>query len=260
MFSYLAMNVAAGHYKKGIVDESPGASPLMAVGSSAGGSPLLAHLKRDIILLYREPTVAMQILPLILFVLLFPYLAGDRQPGMVGNMALSIPVAMFALMFGSQLGSRLIPMERLGFCWNLLIPGGNRLMLLGKFVLGLSTISLFMVMVGLVHMATSTVSGFEYIILLTAFSYIGFGLGLPISIVYGNFAWEHPKQMLKGGGFFIMIFLVIIAGFAIYLGISFMREFISPIILLPTVSIAILAFALTYSSMKLANFEWVSSV
>ena len=258
VLSYIAMGVTAHHYRSGIVDEPSEASKIIAVRSRVGGSPLLAHLKRDIVILYREPTVTMQILPTILLVFLFPYFTGSLRPGGFGNLSVSHAVAIFALMFGSQLGSRLIPMERLGFCWNLMIPGGNRLMLTGKFILGLSIISVFTILVGLAHLATHIASDIGYIILLTSFSFIGFGFGLPISIVYGNFAWEHPKQMLKGRGVFFMIVSIIIAGMALYIFVSLIGRFISPLITLPALSVVILIIAMAYSSTKLANLEWTS--
>ena len=258
MLSYLAMAVTARHYSKGIVDESPEASLVISTDSGIGRSPLIAHFKRDIILLYRQPQIIMQIVLMLILLLLFPLIAGEDQPGSFGDLPVSAPMAIFALMFGSQLSSRQIPLERLGFCWNLMIPGGTRLMLIEKFLFGLAVVTLCSFIVGSGHLFMGTASGIDYIVYLASFCLIGFGIGMPIGLIYADFTWDHPKRMLKGGGVFILIVSTIIIGMTVYVAVIFLGKLIPSIIILPALAVIVLMAGIIFSSLKLENFEWVS--
>ncbi len=257
VLSYLAMAVTARHYSKGIVEESPEASLLISADSTVGSSPLMAHIKRDFILLYRQPQILMQILIVLIVLLLFPVIVRENQPGSFGDLPVSSPMAIFGLMFGSQLSCKLIPMERLGFCWNLMIPGGARLMLLGKFLIGLAMVVICSLFVGSAHLFMGSASGIGYIIYLASFSLIGFGIGMPIGLIYADFNWEHPKRMLRGGGAFISIVSTILIGMIIYIAVILLGKLIPAIIVLPVFAVIVLIFAMAFSSMKLANFEWI---
>lgn len=257
ILSYLAMAVTARHYSKGIVEESPEASLIISADSTVGRSPLMAHIKRDFILLYRQPQILMQILIVLIVLLLFPVIVRENQPGSFGDLPVSGPMAIFGLMFGSQLSYKLIPMERLGFCWNLMIPGGARLMLLGKFLMGLAMVVICSIFVGSAHLFMGSASGIDYIIYLASFSLIGFGIGMPIGLIYADFNWEHPKRMLRGGGVFISIVSTILIGMIIYIAVILLGKLIPAIIVLPAFAVIVLIFAMAFSSMKLANFEWI---
>ncbi|MEE9554709.1 MAG: hypothetical protein V3W18_10470 [candidate division Zixibacteria bacterium] len=257
VLSYLAMAATARHYSKGIVEESPKASLVMSADSSIGGSPLMAHIKRDLILFYRQPQIMMQIALMLIILLLLPLIVRENQPGSFGDLPISAPMAIFALMSGSQLSSRQIPLERLGFCWNLMIPGGTRLMLIEKFLFGLAILVISSVFVGSIHIIMHIASGIEYLIYLASFCLIGFGIGMPIGLIYADFSWEHPKRMLKGGGVFISIVSTIIVGMAIYVAVILLGKLVPGLIILPALTVVILILSMIISSVKLANFEWI---
>jgi len=256
VFTYFAMRLTERHYGRGLIEDSEDASPVAAIRSTIGGSPLAAHIKRDLILIYRQPQVLMQIMMLALFMLLFPFIARDHQPGVMGNLPVSAALGILAMMLGSQLGSCLFPLERQGFYRNLMIPGGVRVVLLEKFILGLAAMIICSIFIGSIHLAAGKASGFDYIICLAAFSLAGLGFGLPIGLIYADFAWEHPKRMLKGGGTFILIAVTLVLGAIIYVAAVFLGKYISSLILLSALTVIALIFSMIISLVKLANFEW----
>lgn len=255
--SYLAMSVTAKHYAKGAAEESPEGSAVSGVAAGVGRSPLLTHIKRDYILLVREPQVSMQILLMLLLILLYPFLAGYREIGQFGSLQISSPEAIFALIFGSQFGSRLIPMERLGFCWNLMIPGGALLSVTGKFIFGLASIVILIIPVGLFHVIAGKASGLGHIVLMVAFSFAGFGIGFPMGLIFGDFKWDNAKRMLKGGGIFLTILLTIISGMGIYVGSVLLAAIIPPVLLISCMSASVLVLSAVISGARMSNLEWL---
>jgi len=255
---YIAMRITRRHYRQGLVEDSGEASSVVRSASSLGGSPLLAHVRRDLILLYRQPQVLIQILLMFIFMTLFPFIAGKNQPGMEKDFPLSIPVAIFALMFGSQFGSRIIPLERQAFYRNFMIPGGARLVLLEKLLLGLGITLVCSVIVGTAHFLGGKAEKPDYIIYISEFAVVGFSFGLPIGLYFADFAWEHPKRMLKGGGSFIVVVVTLILGAFIF-GLSYLlKTIIPPILTISLLSGAALLLAAIISLLKLSNYEWVS--
>ncbi len=257
VLSYLAMAVTARHYRNGIVGESQEASLVRSSRSSVGRSPFLACMRRDLILLYRQPQVLVQIAPTLILLFLFPLIAGNNLPGSLGDMAVSSPTALFALVFGSQLSSRQIPLERLGFCWNLMISGGIRLALLAKITLGLAFVLICSVLVGSAHILVGAAPGVAYIIHLSSFALIGYGIGLPIGLIFADFNWDHPKRMLRGGGGFLLIASTLLSGFVFYLATFLLEKFIPATVTLPAFAAIVLTVAMIITSLKMENFEWV---
>jgi ABC-2 type transport system permease protein len=256
---YIALILISRHYASGIGEEV--AMPSVAVaGISMGGSPLMAHIKRDLVLFWREPGVVTQSLIMLVFLLLYPYISGKDELAKLTSLPLSPVSALFAAFFGGQIGSRLIPIERLGFWQNMSTPNGRNLTILSKTIIGLFFVTIFSMIVGIIQLLTGHLTGLNVILLLIGFSWTGLAIGLPLGIFFANFNWEHPRRMLKGGGAFLYALFMMLAGFGLYgllyLVTRFLSGFINPIIFMFLVACGLLAISLAISLLKLANMEW----
>ncbi|MEE8417697.1 MAG: putative ABC exporter domain-containing protein [candidate division Zixibacteria bacterium] len=261
VLGYLAFKATARHYAGGIVGESAQPSTVAMVNMRIGQSPFIAHVKRDILLLLREPNVMMQSIVMLLFLLLFPFItSGDEWQDIV-SISISPIGAIFAVFFGGQISSRLIPLERLGFWWNLVTPQGARLALLGKVLTGMIFTTVLVVLVGIVHLIAGRVIGVTYILFLIGFSWSGFAVGLPLGIHYANFKWDNPKRMLRTGGGFLYVLATIITGLVLYgivvLAARFLPHMINPAFLALMISIGLLTVSVAATATKIANLEWM---
>jgi hypothetical protein len=160
--------------------------------------------------------------------------------------------------------SRLIGLERLGFWQNLVIPEGRRHTLVAKVVWGLAIVTLGVCIVGAIHLALGRIPGPNSIILMIAFSWVGFALGMPIGIFFTDFKWDHPKRMLRGGGGFIYALILMISSAALF-GLAelisrFLSNYINISLVLFAMAIGFLVISLVISFVRLANMEWTPDV
>ncbi len=201
-----------------------------------------------------------QSLIMLVFLLLYPYVTGKDELAGLTKLSLSPVTALFAAFFGGQIGSRLIPMERLGFWQNMSTPNGRNLTILSKTIIGLIFVTVFSALVGIIHFVTGRITDPIVILFMIGFAWVGLSMGLPLGIFFANFSWEHPRRMLKGGGAFLYALLMMFSGFGlyglVYLVSRFLSGFISPIIFMLLVSCGFLAISLAISLLKLANMEW----
>jgi hypothetical protein len=218
-------------------------------------------MKRDIILLSRELSVAIQSLIMLAFCLLFPLLSGGPSSELWAGQPFSLlSAAFFATFFGGQFGSRMIPLERMGFWLNLVTPDGRRLSLISKVIVGAIIVTLLVTIIGIVHTIAGVSHGISYIFYLIAFGLAGFASGIFFGAFFSNFQWEHPQRMLKSGWIFVYsISIIIVAGFLI--GVGYLATAISPYSITPLIavmffSLVFLMLATIFSAMRLANMEW----
>lgn len=260
MLIYISLRVISRYYASGISEEI--ASPSASVASiNMGGSPLVAHIRRDLILFLREPGVIVQSLIMLIFLLLFPYVSNRKQDLEIATgLAISPVSAIFAAFFGGQIGSRLIPLERMGFWQNLAFPNGRNLTLISKTIIGLVFVTVLVIPITLVHYFTGRVSDLTAIPISIAFAWAGLAIGLPLGIFFGNFNWEHPRRMLKGSGGFFYALIMMIGGAGMYglyfVFARFLSSLISPIIPIFLVACAFLALSISITAVKLSNLEW----
>jgi ABC-2 type transport system permease protein len=258
---YISFALMARQYSGGISEEV--AEPAVATARlnlAIGGSPLMAHVRRDLMLLSRESAVIMQCLIILIFVLLFPFVGNQKEFPRAFLMSLSPPVALLAAFFGGQVGTRLVPLERMAFWQNLIIPDGQRLAVVGKAISGLSIITLLTAAIGVVHLVTGKINGVGSIVLLASFSWAGFGVGFCLSAFFSNFKWDNPRNLLKGGGNFIYLILTIFSAGIMY-GVGFLISrllsgMINPIVIMVMLSLGLLVIAVVIAAVRVVNMEW----
>ena len=263
VFSYLALLATSNFYSGGVIEEVAGPKATAVVSFDVGGSPIWAHIKRDILLISRELSVAVQSLIILAFCLLFP-LFGKRADteisGAISRIPFSFFAAIFATFFGAQFGSRLIPLEKLGFWLNLITPDGRWLTLASKIIVGSICVIAMISIVGAIHLVLGVSHSFTYILYLAAFALTGFGIGIFFGAFFADFKWELPQRMLKSGWIMVFILTIFATGFAFigltYLAEVFLSSFINPLIIIILFSLGVLALSITFSVMRLVNMEW----
>jgi ABC-2 type transport system permease protein len=256
----LAYRITAGHYAEGIAEEvaAPVAAP--SANFEIGGSPLLAHIRRDILLLSRESGVIVQSLIIAVFMLLFPFVGvGDDSLGQI-ELPLSPMVALFAVFFGGQVGSRLVPLERLALWRNLTIPSGRRMAIFGKVIIGLVFVTVVTAAVAIIHLLAGRTAGPAGVFLAVFFAWIGLSIGLPTGVFWGNFNWDNPKRMLKGGGGFFYALAIVVAGAGTYLLTFLLHRYlaatVNPAAIILVLSLGFLTISIIVSALGLMNMEW----
>ena len=266
VLAFWALKLTSAYYAGGVSEEI--ATPSVAVGGvfdfRTGGSPIMAHIKRDLILLSREPGVIMQNGIFLLFLLIFPFLPSSADINLLTKLSISPYSAIFAIFLGGQVSSRIFALERLGFWKNLVIPEGRRQSLIAKMIWGLTLITISVGLIGGIHFAFDKILGIGGIFLMIAFSWSGFAVGLPIGIFFTDFKWDHPKRMLKGGGGFIFVLALMLSSAAL-VGLTwvisrFFSQLISPVVIMFPLALGLLAISLTISFVRLANMEWTPDV
>lgn len=256
---YIALLIISRYYASGISEEVALPSAAIA-GINMGGSPLMAHIRRDLALFWREPGAVVQSLIMLVFLILFPFVSNNKEMESMINLPLSPFSALFAAFFGGQIGSRLIPIERLGFWQNLAMPNGRNLTVFSKTIIGLVFVTIFAALAGTVHFVTGHTSDPSAILMTIGFAWAGLALGLPLGVFFANFNWEHPRRMLKGGGAFLYALILMITSMGLY-GLlyvvsRYLAEFLNPTLFIFLVAIGFLAISLAISVLKLANMEW----
>jgi ABC-2 type transport system permease protein len=257
--TYLALKTISIYYSSGISEEV--AQPSVAVtGINMGGSPLVAHIRRDLALFLREPGVITQSLIMLIFLFLYPFVFSQKGLDIPSGMLISPIAALFAAFFGGQLGSRLIPIEKLGFWQSLATPNGRNLTLLSKTIVGLVFVTFLSALVALAHYLMGRLPDPMGILLVVAFAWIGLALGIPVGVFFANFNWEHPRRMLKGSGGLFYAISMIAGGFGtyglMYLSARFLSSLISPIIIVFLIAGALLVLSIAITAAKLMNMEW----
>lgn len=264
MLSSAAYAFTARYYANGVAEEVAAMPRTARAGLELGGSPLTAHVRRDMLLLSRESGVLMQGLIMAIFLLLYPFIANQGNLDEISVLPFSPVRALFAAFFGGQVGSRLIPLERLGFWQNLTSPGGRRLTLASKLIVGLALVTVVASIVSVIHLAAGKASGLSSVIYTLAFVWTGFSVGIPMSVFFGNFKWDHPKRMLKGGGGFFYALFVMIAALTLYGALFAAQRFasgiVSPIIPLVALVAGFLVVSVVVAQIKLENMEWTPDV
>jgi ABC-2 type transport system permease protein len=263
ILNYIALVSTSRYYSKGITEEIAAPSSATSLTFGSGGSPILAHIRRDMILLWRDSGVLMQSLVMAVILLLFPFVAGSSLEELsLGS--ISPWASIFAAFFGGQVGSRMMPLERLAFWRNLVIPGGRQMAIYSKIVIGLIFVTVIILTISVIHLAAAKVHGIDGFILPVLFSWMGFAIGLPVGAIWGNFAWDNPRRMLKGGGGFIFAFALMISGMAmyglIYLSYRYLAQFVNPILIILVFSLGFLSISFIVTALKLLNMEWTPDV
>jgi hypothetical protein len=266
VLTYPAYRLTARYYAGGVAEEiaAPASAEIKSSGFTIGGSPLKAHIRRDILLFSRETGVIMQSVIMLVFLLLYPLIASQKGLDALAALPISIFSAMFASFFGGQVGSRLMPLERLGFWQNLAIPNGRSFALAGKLIVGLLFVTICSIIVTIIHIMLGKASGINAVVLTVAFAWIGFAFGVPFGIFFGNFNWDNPKRMLSGGGGFIYAFATILSAMLLY-GLAyfmskFLGQYINTSIIILLISIVFLMISAAVSHVRLANMEWTPNV
>jgi ABC-2 type transport system permease protein len=263
IFSYLALISTSKFYSNGVTEEVAAPKANAVVSFEIGGSPIRAHIKRDILLISRELSVAVQSLIILAFCFLFPILgrrADTEISGAISRMPFSFFAAIFATFFGAQFGSRLIPLERLGFWLNLVTPDGRWLSLASKMIVGSIFVILMISIVGTIHLILGISHSILYILYLAAFAVTGFSLGIFFGVFFADFKWELPQRMLKSGWILIFVLTIFATG-AIFIGITYLAQifissFISPLIIVILFSLGFMTLAIAFSLMRLMTMEW----
>jgi ABC-2 type transport system permease protein len=259
VLTYLALKTISIYYASGISEEI--AQPSATVASiDMGGSPLVAHIRRDLALFWREPGVITQSLIMLIFLFLFPFVFSQKGLDIPNGMIISPYAALFAAFFGGQMGSRLIPIEKLGFWQSLATPNGRNLTLFSKSIIGLVFVTVLSAPVALAHYLMGRLPNPMGIPLIVAFAWIGLAMGIPIGTFFANFNWEHPRRMLKGSGGFFYAIGMMLGGFGIYglmyLASRFFSSIISPIVVVYLIACGLLVSSIAISAVKLASMEW----
>lgn len=262
--SFAAFAFTARYYAGGIAEEVAAPSRVAIGGFAPGGSPLMAHVKRDMILLARESGVMTQSLVMIVLFLLYPFVGTSGQSDEISGLAISPIATLFAAFFGGQVGSRMLTLERLAFWRNLITPFGRQLTLASKLIVGMLFTTVLATAAAMIHYVAKKPGDIDSIFLTILFSWIGFGVGLAICAFWGNFKWDHPKRMLKGGGGFIYalsIMLVGIGGYGLtYLAYRYLSSLVNPIMIVAVLSLGILSISYIVSALRLSNMEWAPDV
>ncbi len=260
ILGFLAYKSTAHYYSGGVVEESPEASISGSFGFLTGVSPLLAHMKRDLIIMFREFNALVQSLIMFIFLILFPFVVG-RSPDSKGLFNVSSPIgSIFIILLGYQIGMRMIPIERLGFWINMTTPGGLRLAVLGKTIVGLLFVTILAISAGTIHLMAGAPGGVGYILMLIGFSWAGMAIGLPLGLFFGDFNWDNPNRMIKSGGIirYVILLTILIGLLGVVAGILGAGTFssINSGLIIVFFSLVLLAASLAISTNKLTNFEW----
>lgn len=258
--TFAALKLTAHYYADGIAEEVGTPISVSAARFELGGSPLMAHIKRDLIILSREPGVITQSLVMILFLLLYPFVAHQGTLEELAGVPISPVSAMLAAFFGGQVGFRLIPTERLGFWRNLVFPNSRRLVLMSKLSIGLMLTTVFVMLISAIHYAAGRYSGVAPLFLTVFFTWSGLAIGVPTGLFWGRFSWDNPRNMLtSGGGFFYALFTIGVS-VVLYLGLFFADKFlgdlVNPILLAMVFSLGMLLISIVISALRLENMEW----
>lgn len=258
--TYVALKLTAHYYADGISEEIGAPSSVSAARFEPGGSPLMAHIKRDLILLSREPGVITQSLVMVLFLLLYPFVANQGSLQELTKVPISPVSAMLAAFLGGQIGFRLFPAERLGFWRNLIFPNSRRLVLISKFIIGTILTTAFVTLISAIHYTAGRYTGATPLLLTIFFAWSGLAIGIPIGLFWGRFNWDNPRRMLSsGGGLFYALFTIGVS-VALYSGLffadKFLGDFVNPILLGMVFSLAIIIVSVVISAVRLENMEW----
>jgi hypothetical protein len=264
LVTLIAYKSMSWYFKGGIVEEFSGPSRTRLLSFSGGGSPFIAHLRRDIIIILREINALSQSLILIAFLTILPFFAGSA--GDRAAFPLSIPPTglIFAIILGCQIGSRLIPLERRAFWHNIISPFGSRYAILSKSVIGIIIGLLVAVTVGIIHQLGGIVAGADYILMLAGFQWAGFGSGMVFSIYFSDFGWENPNRMMKMGGLLLYLFslfaLAIPMGVAAYISGEMVPGIIDPGLLVMALGLGLLLISILITRNKMSNYQWETEV
>jgi len=264
LLGVISFKLISGYYQSGIVEESSTVGETIFQDSGPSGSAIMAHLKRDIILLYREYNVLMSSMVFAAILAIFPLIEVDRASLKPFYSYLSFPMMGFAIALGNQMGSRLIPLEKLGFWWNLITPNGLRLLLISKTVIGLIFVTILCVLAGLIHRILGITEDYNGLLILIGTAWGGFAIGMPVGAYFANFNWDNPNRMLTTGGLIMFIFLLIIISLVtigIYLLINWiLKGTLHPGIYAMTLASIFVFISLIVTGRKLSNFEWKPDV
>ncbi|OGC91801.1 MAG: hypothetical protein A2W25_03550 [candidate division Zixibacteria bacterium RBG_16_53_22] len=262
--TFVAFVSTARYYAGGIAEEVAAPSRVAIGGFAPGGSPLMAHVKRDMILFARESGVMTQSLVMMAFFLLYPFVGTSGHSDEISGLVISPVATLFAAFFGGQVGSRMLTLERLAFWRNLINPNGRQLTLASKLIVGLLFTTILALGAAMIHYVAKKPGDIDSVFLTILFSWIGFGVGLAICAFWGNFKWDHPKRMLKGGGGFIYAFSIMVVGLGgyglTYLAYRYLSSLINPIMIVAVLSLGILSISYMVSALKLTNMEWTPDV
>jgi len=264
LLTILAFSTVSRYFDRGVVEEYAGTAGSRFISFGPGGSPLMAHLRRDLIIIFREISALSQSLILVIFMIIFPFFTGTtggREP-----IPLSIPPSsvIFANILGCQIGGRLIPLERLGFWLNLSVPRGTWYVVISKSITGIAFGALMALTVGLIHLFSGITAQVDYILFLAGFFWAGLALGMVFSIYFGDFRWENPNRMLKVGGLFL--YLLSVAGIIVPFGViaiftgEILPGIIDPGLLITILSAFFIIISILISLRKLSNYEWDTKV
>jgi ABC-2 type transport system permease protein len=276
LISYFALKSTIRFYADGILDEVGGSMVPLSSSSevgrgtgvlaplSVGSSPLLANLRRDLLLFSRESGIITQCLVLTVFFLLAPFVVKAESLEKIGEVPVTFIGAALAAFLGGNIGSGLIPLERLGFWRNLVIPAGRQLTVAAKFVVGISIITALISIASAVHVVAGKTAGFESTLFSIFFSWIGFAIGIAISSHWGNFAWDNPRRILKGGGGFIYAFTIILTTGVMYLlavfSFRYISNFVNPLFIFLVLSLGFLTISYIVTALRVLNMEWLPDV
>ena len=256
----ISISMTKKYFSEGVREELPEARSAASVFLNISGSPLKAHLRRDFLLLRRESGVYWGSLIIGIMMVFIPLFTSSGDGEKFAFLGFSPIIALFAAIWGGQIGKGLVPLERLGFWWNLVTPSGQRLALVSKYILGLIFVVVGSILIGTTHLIFSLASDINYMILMMSFSVLGFAIGLPVGLYFADFKWENPKRMIRASGNFASTAYTII-GAVILFGIVFaisktgIGEITVSLASL-AISIFILALSMTISAIKFQNIEW----
>jgi len=260
LLTFFAYRSIGWYFREGVVEEYSGSVESRFLSFGGGGSPLLAHLRRDIIIIFREINALSQSIILLIFLAIFPFFTGSAAGDEPFPLSIPPMSLIFSNILGCQMGSRFIPLERLGFWLNITAPSGARHAVLSKSIVGLMCGIFIALIVGIIHLTNGITTEINYILFLAGFFWGGFGAGMAFSIYFSDFRWENPNRMLRMGGLYLYLFSIV--GIAAPLGLSaFIAGEIFPGIIDPGLLVVLLSIFLVLISIlitrnKLSNFEW----
>ncbi len=180
-------------------------------------SAILAVSWRDSKLFIRDSRQITNIIMIAAIMVVFP-LIQETDPSAT-NFNLYRPylfVIVIGALMAARLNARMIPLEEKAFWITKLTPQSGSRIIWGKYLFGfaLSTILSWTAII-----IVSTYYGHPLRIRLLAFcatlvlSGALSSVGLFTGIKYGQFDWEHPKQMLTStGGFMLTVFTIVVVG------------------------------------------------
>jgi hypothetical protein len=258
---YLSIQFTKKYFEGGVLENVPSASGAGRFSLGISGSPLLAHVRRDILLFVRESGVYLGGLIIGIMMIVFPLIASGDASGKFFAMEFPPFMAIFGVVFGGQIAKGLLPLEKLGFWWNMVTPDGQRLAVVSKFILGITIISLGSAIIGISHILFRVASDIAYIMILCSFGIAGLSLGLPLGLFFGDFKWDNPKRMLKATGNFLFVIASMILASLMFAMDVFIMKRSDGLITVAAVSMAVAALLLIISiaitSIKFQNIEWL---